>query len=67
MINPWHDFIKYFVKNLSPILFSCGITLSVNASTFIFELNLTSLPMVPNEGPKNGNQNGIGLNQAYDF
>src|SRR5690606_18549134 len=57
VIKAWHADKKYRVNNLSPILFSCGITLSVKAIIFVFLFLPAILIMVPNAGAINGIQN----------
>jgi hypothetical protein len=47
---------KYFVKAISPGLFSWGTILWQTASILVFLFDFAILAIVPRQGPKNGSQ-----------
>ncbi len=59
--------IKYFVKGLSPGLFSCGITLSAMHTTLEYLFFFAIRSMVPRHGPIKGNQYRTTSKSAFSF
>ena len=56
-INPSTVFTKYLVNKRSPILFSCGIILSIIEMTLVCLFFLAIFNIVPKQGARNGIQN----------
>ena len=58
---------KYFVKNESPHLFSCGIMLSTIAMILVCLFQCTIFKIVPKQGPKKGIQNLTIIKSGFSF